>query len=353
MAYDAVSQTDTIVREVNSAAFRFFQAMNLSENKNFVFSPISFYSAAGAIYCGAKGKTASDIAQSIPFSLKEKPFTDSFKRLSDSLLADRKENTFFIQNTISSPAGCLIKENYREIVQKNFFLQFISDSSLTENNSIAYSLSGIFNVNCAWKKSFDYSCAEKMTFQLSEKETVDSKFLSICNSFKYGETPDFKILEIPAENQVSMILFIPKNAFSDKECTFFLEEKNANLWNVAGKFTKVYLVLPEIHFIQTIDVKSYFETLPASSIYEKTPNFSNISNKICGFSNFKIQSEVNINAEELGSHSLSLANISDRVKPEDAEVKLIVDRPFYFKIIDNKTGLILIAGKIVNPLSEN
>ncbi|KAE9457102.1 hypothetical protein C3L33_10993, partial [Rhododendron williamsianum] len=213
---------------------------------------------------------------------------------------------------------------------------------------------------------FDESRTEKRKFYLHEGSTVLVPFMTSHEDYYYGSFQGFKVLKIPYQscqpNNFSMYFFLPHeqdglqnlieklnsdSGFLSQEYFELTEEKLDEFWIPKFKFSFDFNVLEVMGDMG----------VPFSKI-ENPRDLSemmHISEDIQYFS-LKMFQKAYIEVDEKGTEAAAITYFhcgltSAARPPKRKRYNFVADHPFVFMIREERSGLILFSGAVLNPIN--
>jgi serpin B len=158
------------------------------------------------------------------------------------------------------------------------------------------------------------------------------------------------------EGRISMYVFLPKESSSLEEFYANLNASNWNKWMKGFLPPKEgYLEMPRFAFDNEIDLAPALKSLGMGVIFDRDrADFGKMSSRTIWVD--EIRQRASINLDETGADVAAVT--SERMIEIVAALsslesfRMIVDRPFFFAIRDNRTGTILFMGSVVDPRGD-
>jgi serpin B len=207
-----------------------------------------------------------------------------------------------------------------------------------------------------WELEFDKKETKDEEFQLAGGRTKPVPMMRRSDNFQYMETEDFQGISLPyGDGRISMYVFLPAESSSLAGFSGNLGEESWNGWLASFQRRKGLIVMPRFKVEFSASLKNALRKLGMDVAFSpKSADFSGM----CPVSHdrnvyiddvlHKTFAEVNEEGTEAAAVTavvMGVTSSAEMVRP----FRMVVDRPFFFAIRDNKTGLILFMGQIVNP----
>jgi serpin B len=374
-----ISQILTPADASNRFAFEMFSNLSGGKQENSFFSPYSISSAFSIVYEGAKGTTRDEI-QSVFHFIKD----DQIRR--NSTYTMLSELNGLGQNYTLSSANALWVQNnfpllkeYTDVVKKYYlanatnldFKNKAEDSRQTINkwvedntNNKIKDLLPVDSINDFtravitnavyfkgfWTTPFNENLTEYANFSITEQHTVKVPMMNTLAHFNYSSNNDLQVLQMPYKgNKLSMLVLLPKN--NDIQS---LEQKlsatNLNEWKSKLTPKQVQVSMPKFTLNTKYALVDNFKGMGISSAFN--PDVADFSG-MDGTKNLYITGifhQAFVAVDEKGTEAAAATGITigTTSMPPPPEI-FRADHPFVFLIQDDRTGLILFMGKVVDP----
>ena len=383
--------TAEISKQNNTFTFEFLH--NVDEaGENLFFSPYSINSAMGMAYTGAKGKTATEMAQVMGYKYSPGQQHFDFNKSRELLEAvkERKNAELHVANAMFSAETNkprLVPE-YLQTLKNSFdselvYLDFTKAKksadfintwvekqtkdrikNIVSEQQIAESSDGLVLVNsiyfkASWFSHFSRNSTKEDKFyttsQRDENSHIMIPMMHQKAEFGYAEMPDGQILEMPFEDyDLTMIFVLPKDIdAASKE----LSPETWNTWMKHVKETrKVEVFLPRFRIEQSLEkLPETFLAMGMRDAFDAgRADFSGILAP--GKDNIYISDIVHkafLQVIEEGTEAAAATQIGfakTSLEPPVTDVPIFrADKPFLCMIIHKEDNTILFAGKIVTP----
>ena len=204
-----------------------------------------------------------------------------------------------------------------------------------------------------WGEPFDKTQTKPRLFHLPNGESMQTPMMQQHRHFSYQETDSFQAVRLGYSGKdLAMVLFLPKTNSSPQT---LLAELSASSWldDISPQFgdREGTLVFPKFKLEYGVRLNDSLEALGMKSAFTTGANFSAMSDESLFISEATQASFIEVNEE--GTEAAAVTGFSFpelgpiRVPPPPFE--MIVDRPFFFMIVDGRTQSILFMGIISNP----
>ncbi len=369
----------------------FLELEKTNQDKNVFFSPYSISSAFALVYEGAKGDTASEIADALHFPEKA-VLRPNFAWIYNALNNASEEYTLRTGNALWVQKEFPLVKDYVENVEKYYggkaanldFKNQPDKSRETINNFISEQTNGkiknlvppfaitpdtvLIITNAiyfkgTWIWQFDKAKTSDMEFHTPDGPvTVSMMHMKPDKArFKYADLEKAQFIELPYKGNLSMFILLPKQGEErdimtgkTKTYNYTLEDlekdltlENLESWEAGMQETKLDgIYVPKFKLETTYYLSDILQDMGVKKAFTPYADFSGISPKGI-FINFVIH-KAYVSVDEEGTEAAAATAIGFVTSASMPRI-FRADHPFIFYIKDNKTGEILFMGKVVNP----
>ena len=348
-------------------------------SKNIFVSPTSIMLALAMTYNGSYGTTRQAMARALEIdgmSLEE--VNRAFADLKATLAPTDSKIQLKIANSLWSRKGFVIKPAFLER-NKQYYgaevasLDFGSSSAVNTINSwVSKNTEGkidkiinqiedgdiLFLINAIyfkgqWKNEFDKKNTKPDVFTLAGGEKKQLPMMTQSESYFYYKGRNFQSVALPyGEGGVSMYVFLPDEQTGLDQFEQDLTPENWDGWMKSFRYRPGRVTLPRFKVEWEANLNEMLAGLGMAEAFDGRANFSQIAEPVGGetiyISEVMHKSFCEVNEEgTVAAAATSVRMGVTSLPPPPFDMK--VDRPFFFAIRDNKTGLILFMGSVRNP----
>ncbi len=358
----------------------FAQMVQQEGDRNIVISPLGISMAMAMTYNGARGTTRQEIARTLEWqgisdtvlnraNAEEIALLDRIDPAVELAIANsfwgRQEETFkpqFIQT---------LQEFYRADIRQVEFsdpqtVRAINEWVREETNGNINALLGRDDLNsdtvavlinaihfmATWTLPFPEDATRDRPFSRSDGTQIEHPIMFLETQYlAYCETPLFEAIELPYGNEgrLAMYVFLPK---PDRSLVEFYEQLTlANWQRWLDRFEvlegTIEVGLPRFQIEYKADLKSTLQQLGIITAFNPNAEFQNITSRPFWIS--LIEHKTFAKIDEIGTEAAAATTVLASRGGEDTAVEMIVNRPFFFAILDVETNSILLMGSIVDP----
>lgn len=381
------AQDKVTLRDGNrDLSFDLLRNSGKSPEQNVAVSAISMRAAFGMVHAMAKGDTQSEIATAMKFlgdpAKTQAGINDIDQTLMSRNLAKSESeapvmmstgNRMFVKKGMTPGTAFLdtLAQNYGAGIYETDFAadpkgareaingwvsqktheripQLFPEGSISSNTT--WVLTNAMYFKAPW--AIEMRKTEQIEFTLSDGKKVSAEGIFNNDIYgSYGTQPDFQWAQLPLRgDSLGAIVILPK----------------------VGKYAQVEAAMSAEVIEKMISEKKTGEievTMPKFKIKTGTMNFTDYLGKdmpkafgeadFGGFSDTTspdgitfVYHSVFLAADEKGVEAAAATGVGSDEKGPNPEFALNVDRPFMFLVYDNPSGLILFAGRVMDPSVE-
>lgn len=200
-----------------------------------------------------------------------------------------------------------------------------------------------------WKAQFDTDRTVDGSFTTDDGSVVTSKLMTQTGAFRYGSSPDARIVELPYKgDDLSMIALLPGEgqSLADLEAKLSPAFIDTQL-SAARERDQVTVTLPRFETKSKLSLKSTLQALGMTQAFTFSDQWKNMADDRLAISDAFHQTFIKV--DEKGSEAAGATAVV--VTRESAAMghSFRADRPFVYAIRDNATGAILFLGRMTNP----
>lgn len=351
-------------------------------NKNVFVSPASVAMALAMTYNGAAGETQQAMAGTLEL---EGMNLDEVNRANAALRAKLQDADpsvqLFIANSLWARKGISFqpdfigrnKEFYGAEVRALDFSDpgaaptinaWVSKNTKSKITQIVDSPIDpqmiLFLINAVyfkgnWTHPFEKELTKERDFTLLDGTQKKCPMMSQGGSYNYYQGEKFQAVSLPyGRRRVSMYVFLPAKESNLKEFCQNLGAENWDNWMSQFHRMEGDIVLPRFKLEYEKLLNNALKAVGMAVAFDPSrANFAAMTSEPAFISEVKHKTFVEVNeegTEAAAVTSVGMALAAAPSKPPE-RFRMVVDRPFFFAIRDNATGIILFMGAIVEPKS--
>ena len=371
---------------------------NKDHSNGIVISPFSIWSTLIVMYMGAKGETASEIANALAVdSIPRESIAMAHKGLrhwykvkgninrSPNASDESKHATFSVANRVFFNSNIhlnkCIEDHFLEEVQPIDFTDsknavesinwWINETThgkiqnlLSPDAVNAFTqliVSNAVYFKSPWQSKFDTQFSFNSTFYVSPSENISVLFMKQTSNFLFAFSEDLSasIIDIPyVDSNYSMLLMLPESSRGVDNLLATLTPDDIYQLVSQMYFDQVELVLPKFKCEQEVDLAGVLYSLGIRSLFDPSgadlTGFIDQSFDTPSIAPISVNSALHkamISIDEDGSQgAAATVFFTFRSARPLFPTKFTVDRPFIYFIRDTVTNVILFSGLVRRPV---
>jgi serpin B len=375
-------QTDAVIQGNNAFALGLYAKLRTENKGNLFFSPYSVSTALAMAYAGAKGKTATEMADVLHFTLPQEELPRAFAALATKLHGDVKKVGYqlSVANRLWGQTGYHFLPAFLQVTRDDFaaelaqldFEQNAEAARRTINSWVEEKterkikdliapgvlgptttlvLTNAIYFNGDWQMKFEVRATRDAPFSLAPQEKMTVPMMQQQAMFAYGAADDLRILELPyIGRNLSMFVLLPTELDGLAGIEKRLSVETLKTWTSGLTMQTVKVFLPKFKISSGFRLDKTLEAMGMSQAFSGNADFSGMTGKRDIFFSAVIHKAF-VDVKERGTEAAAATGIMmarAAARPQQIPV-FRADHPFLFLIRDNRTGSILFVGRIVNP----
>lgn len=382
LAAPAEDLDERLVLSNNSLGFNIFHMLRpVDESENIFISPSSILTALAMTYNGAGGETREAMAKTLFFEdMSPEEVNSSFADLLTILQNPDPRVEMAVANSLWAREGIDFKEDFLAQNEQYFHAE-ITDLDFNDPQAadaingwvkeqtrgaideiieppinpltVLFLINAIY-FNGEWTEPFDPELTREINFHLPDGSEKKHPVMFKNDEFSYLETELFQAVRLPyGENErLGMYVFLPSE---EAGLDGFYAELGADNWaRWTGSFGtgEGEVGLPRFEFEYEAALNDALKALGMEIAFDDSAaDFSGMRDipPRLYISDVKHKSFVKVNEE--GTEAAAATSVEIRLESAMPHYfTMIVDRPFFFAIVDDMTGTIVFMGSVYEPL---
>ncbi|MGM8365731.1 serpin family protein [Virgibacillus sp. W0181] len=370
-----------IVQPNNELGFKLMGLVDADEHLNIFISPTSLLMALGMVYNGADGETKAEISNALQV---EGITVDELNKANASLLGALNKDTDEIKTSVANSIWLNKRFHFQDAFRQNneaFFQAKIETIDVMDNESaesinewvknatnkkitdiiqaplnpdlVAILINAIY-FKGDWKYEFAKELTEEKNFYLDDGTSEPVPFMIMNDKkLRYMENGQFQTVALPyGENEdMSMHIFLPKEAISMDEFRQTLTTENWKSWNDELRQKKGTLMLPKFQLEYEVLLNDALKSLAMNAAFGREADLSKMieEDEKIWIDTVKQKTFIEVDEEGTEAAAVTSAEVVMESITNDEPFHMDVNRPFFIAIQDNKTDAILFMGEIAYP----
>lgn len=381
VVYAAESVHPQLVEANTTFAFNLFHALqNETPGDNIFISPASVSLALAMTYNGAAGDTAAAMAKTLQIQdMSLDDLNAAFGDLRTILQNPDPKVELSIANSLWARQGVEFYEEFldrnlryfgAEVTSLNFDLPDATDTinrwveqqtndkikDLIEPpihpDTILFLINAIY-FQADWTEPFDPEKTRDVAFHLSDGNVKEHPVMFREGEFNYLDGDGFQAVSIPygETGRLSMYIFLPVPEQTLENFYQQLTPDNWNHWLTSFKETEGSVGLPRFQYEYESSLKDVLKAMGMDVAFnEAAADFSGMRPTPPRLFIAEVKHKSFIDVNEEGTEAAAATSVE--IRTESAPIdwfSMVMDRPFFFSIVDNKTDSILFMGSVNDP----
>jgi serpin B len=357
----------------NAFAFDLFGAVRPEEG-NFVCSPYAVSTVLSMAMAGAKGPTQQEFRDVLHLDLpreslypalgaldvslaKVKDFTSASSLWGQTGMSYQHEFVDLLGRTYGAPLRLVDFHNYAAAAETiNQWMTEATQGRIPRAvdpegprpDVIVLMLTTAAYMKAKWEQPFLPGSTTDQPFHLLDgAEVAVPIMLGVPDELDYVEDLNLQAVEVPYEDErLSFLVILPaEGRFADVGQELTAERIEEILATMESR--KVTLQLPRFTFSSSSDLVDALKGLGLTTAFSRDADFSGMSSEKSEISG--VGEDAFILVDETGTEAAAGATVTMAAGISPDEVHLSVNRPFYFLVRDQETGVILFLGQVTDP----
>jgi serine protease inhibitor len=364
----------------NEFTFKLFKKALTGQQagKNIMLSPLSVSMAVGMASNGSAGQTLEGIRTAMEFkNFTEAQVNSYYQKLSTELPELDPKATLKIANSIwydkdftALPAFLKVNKDYYNATAEG--LDFNSAGAKARINGwvnektngkiptivdqipqdmVMYLINAVY-FKSNWTYKFDKNNTAKGDFYLGNDQKVQADFMTTKATLNMATAQDASIYELPYGNKkYSMVIAIPAGNKPVAEFAADIDQAKWKGWMNGMTESTQDIRMPKFKFSYDITLNNALIGLGMGLAFGEGGNadFTRI-NAAGNLQIDEVKHKTFIEVNEEGTEAAAVTSVG--IVLTSLGPSVVINRPFLFAIREMKTGLILFAGIVNNPLLD-
>ncbi|HAI21485.1 MAG TPA: proteinase inhibitor I4 serpin [Clostridiales bacterium UBA8153] len=345
--------------------------------ENVLFSPASVAVALAMTYHGAAGETRKDMARVLGVQdLELAAFHEANRHWLTALEAADPKARVTLANSLWARQGFPFHESFLE-TNRRYYAAHIQQLDFEHpgspdtinawvrqktRNKIAGIVDRIdrdhllFLINAihfkgSWSTRFERAATRDGSFTLADGTPVTHPLMSRTGRFQYYQGDGFQAVRLPyGAGRTGMYVFLPS---THTGLAGLVDALTPETWarSLAGfGEAEGYLVLPRFRMETKYELAGPLKALGMELAFDpEQADFSAMCPVPPNVYIGSVKHKAVVDVDEEGTEAAAVTSVEIRVESMPRGFHMVVDRPFLFAIRDDKTGMILFMGTVLDP----
>ncbi|MGB6687859.1 MAG: serpin family protein [Terracidiphilus sp.] len=372
------------VVEGNNAFATALYARLRGQSGDLFFSPESVSIALSMTYAGARGETATQMAQTLHFTLPSDRLHPAMGALLSDLNAAHTGYQLRVANALWAQQGYTFLEPFLALMESDYGANFnqVDFKGATEAARSAINewveqktedkikdlippgaldretrlvLANAIYFKGDWETQFDKAQTKDEDFHLSASQAVKAPLMHREGGFNYFNGSTFQVLEIPYKSRdLSMIVLLPNEADGLSALEESMTPAGVKQWlGQLRPVPKVVLTLPRFKMTRQFSLASTLAAMGMPKAFDRHPqDFTGMTARPeLYISDVVHKAFVDVNEEGTEAAAATGVIVSRALAIQRPRPPIVfrADHPFLFLIRENLSGAILFMGRVADP----
>jgi serine protease inhibitor len=381
-AVEQAQQNDTpvaqqIVAADNTFGLALFDALNQGAASNIAISPTSIALALQMVYNGAEGSTQQGMSQALQLQGLGALAVDQDNAALQAALIDPDPQ---VQLTTANSLWMHLSRNavLPSFVSTNetYYAADIGDLSgapddvnawvASETNGLITQILPPGNYNDVvavlanaiyfkgeWTSAFNPNETASTPFTLTDGSQVSCQMMNQTGSFPYLSGVNFQAVELPygQTGRLSMLIILPAVGVNLKSFVASITSEELSTWIANLEPTEVGVGLPRFTATYANSLVNALKSLGMRAAFDPNiADFTGLASRRRVYIS-DIEHEAVVKVDESGTVATG-ATMAEAVL-QSLPIGMTMNRPFFYAIVDGKTGALLFIGTLIDPMQSS
>ena len=345
--------------------------------KNLFISPYSILSALALTSNGASGVTLDVIQQVLGLrETGERNVNTGFELLNESLCHASGEIELSVANSLWAREDIVFVQDFLDKAHSYYAahvarVDFLDSSAPDMINGWVHEktrgkienivdgidpLSILFIVNAVyfqgnWTRPFDPALTSQMVFHSPSGVVKNHPMMRRAGRYHYLEAAGFQVVRIPygCEEEMSLYAFLPEESRTLTSFVQGLSGESLTDWISDMEPMQGTLAFPRFTVSYEVNLKDVLVALGMGVAFDPNEADFQRMTQLQAWIN-KVKHKAALQIDEKGSEAAAATSVEMRVTSVARDTfSIVFDRPFFYLIRDDQTGVVLFCGMFVEP----
>jgi serpin B len=377
----AAADTAAVVKGNTQFALDLYRRLAESDG-NIFFSPYSISTALAMTYGGARGETAREMADTLHFSLPPEQLHPAFAGLGWELVGKTPHKfKLLIANRLWGQSGFTFQPEFLSLTEKNYRaplkqVDFINATERARNTindwveeqtnqwikeplppgilttDTRLVLTNAIYFKAAWMRPFHAGKTKPAPFNPTTEAKTQRQVPTMHDMQRspFLEEDTFQALVLPyEENELSMILFLPRKADGLAEFEKSLTADSLKVWLKKMSLQEVTMAIPKFKVTAEFQLNDRLKQMGMKLAFDPNKaDFTGMTKEDRLYIS-QVVHKAFVDVNEVGTEAAASTAVVAKAVSRPRIVNFIADHPFLYLIRDNRTGSILFMGRLTDP----
>jgi serine protease inhibitor len=366
-----------IVAVDNAFGLALFNALNRSATSNVAISPISIALALQMVYNGAGGSTHQGMSQALQLQTLGALAVDQYNAALQAALIDPdpkvqlkianslwmhldrnpvlpsfvSTNETYYAAKIGDLAGAPDDVNAWVAGQTHGLIKTILPAA--NYSRVTAVLANAIYFSAMWTSTFIPSLTRTAPFTLSDGTEISCHMMRKTSAFPYLSGSNFQAVELPygQTRRLRMLIILPAVGVDLKSFVADMTSEELSGWIADLKPAHVEIGLPRFTATYVGSLDNALTSLGMGAAFDANiADFTGLATRTRVYIS-DIEHETLVKVDESGTVAAG-ATAAESVA-QSLPIEITMNRPFFYAIVDGKTGALLFIGTLINPIQSS
>jgi serpin B len=204
-----------------------------------------------------------------------------------------------------------------------------------------------------WTSTFNRNLTRTASFTLSNGTEISCEMMDNTGRFPYLSRSTFQAVELPygQTRRLRMLIILPAVGVDLKSFVANMTSEKLSTWIANLETTEVGIRLPRFTATYAGSLVNALTSLGMGAAFDKNiADFSGLASRGRVYIS-DIEHEAMVKVDESGTVAAgaTMAELVDQSLP----IGMTMNRPFFYAIVDGKTGALLFIGTLIDPIQSS
>lgn len=203
----------------------------------------------------------------------------------------------------------------------------------------------------SWTTAFNPNLTTAAPFALTDGTEVSCQMMSQTGSFPYLSGADFQAVEVPygQTSRLSMLIILPAVGVNLSNFVANMTNQELSTWIADLEPTQVSIGLPRFTANYASSLVSALTSLGMGVAFNpNAADFADLASGV-GVHISDVEHEAVVQVDESGTVAAAATTVTVGTSSVAQNASITMNRPFFYAILDGKTGALLFIGTLIDP----
>jgi serine protease inhibitor len=202
----------------------------------------------------------------------------------------------------------------------------------------------------SWTTAFNPNLTTAAPFTLTDGTEVSCQMMNQAGSFPYLSGAAFQAVELPygQTNRLSMLIILPAVGVNLRSFVANMTNQELSRWIADLEPTQVSIGLPRFTANYASSLISALTSLGMGVAFNPNADFADLASGV-GVHISAVEHEAVMQVDESGTVAAAATTVTVGTTVVVRNASMTMSRPFFYAILDGKTGALLFIGTLIDP----